>query len=140
MRPDGKTQVTFQYLQQADGSMEPLKIHTQQFRASALIWSSQWPKSDNLFCQIGRFASTGRLEKCLVTAGQVSKFNDFANEVFTVRIKSQQDVEEILPVFAESEKVVEALNDEANQYVAQGFSEVAETKRKARTGLGARTC
>merc|ERR1712144_189483 len=28
LRPDGKTQVTIQYLQKADGSVEPLKIHT----------------------------------------------------------------------------------------------------------------
>ena len=28
LRPDGKTQVTIQYLQQADGSVEPQKIHT----------------------------------------------------------------------------------------------------------------
>jgi S-adenosylmethionine synthetase len=28
LRPDGKTQVTIQYLQHADGSVEPLKIHT----------------------------------------------------------------------------------------------------------------
>jgi len=28
LRPDGKTQVTIEYLQKADGSVEPLKIHT----------------------------------------------------------------------------------------------------------------
>merc|ERR1712164_204896 len=28
LRPDGKTQVTIQYLQKADGSVEPQKIHT----------------------------------------------------------------------------------------------------------------
>jgi len=28
LRPDGKTQVTVEYLQQADGSVEPLKVHT----------------------------------------------------------------------------------------------------------------
>jgi S-adenosylmethionine synthetase len=28
LRPDGKTQVTIQYLQHADGSVEPQKIHT----------------------------------------------------------------------------------------------------------------
>merc|ERR1712019_171758 len=28
LRPDGKTQVTIQYLQKADGSVQPLKIHT----------------------------------------------------------------------------------------------------------------
>merc|ERR1711924_567787 len=28
LRPDGKTQVTIEYKQNADGSMEPLKIHT----------------------------------------------------------------------------------------------------------------
>ena len=28
LRPDGKTQVTNEYLQKADGSVEPLKIHT----------------------------------------------------------------------------------------------------------------
>merc|ERR1712118_465610 len=28
LRPDGKTQVTIQYLQRADGSVEPQKIHT----------------------------------------------------------------------------------------------------------------
>merc|ERR1712107_402250 len=28
LRPDGKTQVTIQYLQKADGSVEPLKFHT----------------------------------------------------------------------------------------------------------------
>merc|ERR1712014_280197 len=28
LRPDGKTQVTIQYKQKADGSVEPLKIHT----------------------------------------------------------------------------------------------------------------
>merc|ERR1711970_946920 len=28
LRPDGKTQVTIEYLQNADGSVEPLKIHT----------------------------------------------------------------------------------------------------------------
>merc|ERR1711879_508941 len=28
LRPDGKTQVTMQYLQKADGSVEPRKIHT----------------------------------------------------------------------------------------------------------------
>merc|ERR1712173_58231 len=28
LRPDGKTQVTIQYVQKADGSVEPLKIHT----------------------------------------------------------------------------------------------------------------
>merc|ERR1712190_137623 len=28
LRPDGKTQVTIEYLQRADGSVEPLKIHT----------------------------------------------------------------------------------------------------------------
>merc|ERR1719387_1919129 len=28
LRPDGKTQVTVEYLQKADGSMEPQKIHT----------------------------------------------------------------------------------------------------------------
>merc|ERR1712050_786425 len=28
LRPDGKTQVTIEYLQKADGSMEPLKFHT----------------------------------------------------------------------------------------------------------------
>merc|ERR1712228_881424 len=28
LRPDGKTQVTIQYLQRADGSLEPRKIHT----------------------------------------------------------------------------------------------------------------
>merc|ERR1712159_402834 len=28
LRPDGKTQVTIQYLQKADGSVEPLRIHT----------------------------------------------------------------------------------------------------------------
>merc|ERR1712227_418060 len=29
LRPDGKTQVTIEYLQKADGSVEPLKIHTE---------------------------------------------------------------------------------------------------------------
>merc|ERR1711862_474913 len=28
LRPDGKTQVTIEYTQKADGSVEPLKIHT----------------------------------------------------------------------------------------------------------------
>merc|ERR1712153_259079 len=28
LRPDGKTQVTIEYLQKADGAVEPLKIHT----------------------------------------------------------------------------------------------------------------
>merc|ERR1711971_1089353 len=28
LRPDGKTQVTIEYLQKADGSVEPRKIHT----------------------------------------------------------------------------------------------------------------
>merc|ERR1712061_969104 len=28
LRPDGKTQVTIEYLQRADGSVEPQKIHT----------------------------------------------------------------------------------------------------------------
>merc|ERR1712228_488615 len=28
LRPDGKTQVTIQYLQKPDGSVQPLKIHT----------------------------------------------------------------------------------------------------------------
>merc|ERR1739838_951558 len=28
LRPDGKTQVTIEYLQKADGSVEPKKIHT----------------------------------------------------------------------------------------------------------------
>merc|ERR1712070_1226852 len=28
LRPDGKTQVTIEYLQKADGSVEPLKFHT----------------------------------------------------------------------------------------------------------------
>merc|ERR1712220_24165 len=28
LRPDGKTQVTIEYLQKSDGSVEPLKIHT----------------------------------------------------------------------------------------------------------------
>merc|ERR1711890_138106 len=28
LRPDGKTQVTIEYLQHADGSVEPRKIHT----------------------------------------------------------------------------------------------------------------
>merc|ERR1739849_61485 len=28
LRPDGKTQVTIEYMQKADGSVEPLKIHT----------------------------------------------------------------------------------------------------------------
>merc|ERR1712025_10562 len=28
LRPDGKTQVTIEYLQKADGSVEPQKIHT----------------------------------------------------------------------------------------------------------------
>merc|ERR1712086_1244678 len=28
LRPDGKTQVTIEYLQHADGAVEPLKIHT----------------------------------------------------------------------------------------------------------------
>merc|ERR1712023_570708 len=28
LRPDGKTQVTIEYLQKADGSVEPLKMHT----------------------------------------------------------------------------------------------------------------
>merc|ERR1712206_53718 len=28
LRPDGKTQVTIQYLQRVDGSVEPQKIHT----------------------------------------------------------------------------------------------------------------
>merc|ERR1711937_470013 len=28
LRPDGKTQVTIEYLQKADGSVEPLRIHT----------------------------------------------------------------------------------------------------------------
>merc|ERR1711887_419170 len=28
LRPDGKTQVTIQYLQKADGSVEPRSIHT----------------------------------------------------------------------------------------------------------------
>merc|ERR1711920_384679 len=28
LRPDGKTQVTIEYKQKADGSVEPLKIHT----------------------------------------------------------------------------------------------------------------
>merc|ERR1712203_1133951 len=28
LRPDGKTQVTIEYLQRADGSVEPKKIHT----------------------------------------------------------------------------------------------------------------
>merc|ERR1719301_470457 len=28
LRPDGKTQVTIEYLQRADGSVEPRKIHT----------------------------------------------------------------------------------------------------------------
>ena len=31
LRPDGKTQVTIQYLQQADGSVEPQEIHTVVF-------------------------------------------------------------------------------------------------------------
>merc|ERR1711907_865766 len=28
LRPDGKTQVTIEYLQKSDGSVEPIKIHT----------------------------------------------------------------------------------------------------------------
>merc|ERR1712216_921897 len=28
LRPDGKTQVTIEYLQKADGSVEPKKVHT----------------------------------------------------------------------------------------------------------------
>jgi len=34
LRPDGKTQVTIEYLQKADGSVEPRKIHTVVFPPS----------------------------------------------------------------------------------------------------------
>merc|ERR1712064_250659 len=38
LRPDGKTQVTIEYLQKADGSVEPKKIHT-------VVISTQLPHS-----------------------------------------------------------------------------------------------
>merc|ERR1712190_90317 len=37
LRPDGKTQVTIEYLQKADGSVEPLKFHT-------IVISTQHPE------------------------------------------------------------------------------------------------
>merc|ERR1719248_28408 len=67
LRPDGKTQVTIEYLQKADGSVEPLKIHTvvistqhaEPLKAAyqGVCWL-QWSRDDST--KHGRYEQTHR--------------------------------------------------------------------------------
>merc|ERR1712061_569893 len=50
LRPDGKTQVTIEYLQKADGSVEPLKFHTVVI-STQLSYAIGVAKPLSLFCE-----------------------------------------------------------------------------------------
>merc|ERR1712194_105918 len=48
LRPDGKTQVTIEYLQRADGSVEPQKIHTVVISTSRICTSTPLVSSSSV--------------------------------------------------------------------------------------------